>query len=86
MPVEGGVCGAGVGAYPEIDRSEKTKTTGQFGNLTGNGLIFEKVTGQRVAAVAASVAAVAASNVGLYSQTNCMSARACTQNTRRGRV
>jgi hypothetical protein len=31
----------------------KVKTTGQFGNLTGNGLIFEKVTGQRVAVVAA---------------------------------
>ena len=48
----------GVGTYPKIDRSETSKTTGQFGNLTGNGLIFETVTGQRVAAVAASVAAV----------------------------
>ncbi len=28
------------------DSSEKSKTTRQFGNLTGNGLIFEKVTGQ----------------------------------------
>ena len=52
-----------MGTYPEIDRSEKSRTTGQFGNLTGNGLIFEKVTGQRVAAVADSVAAVATSNV-----------------------
>jgi hypothetical protein len=43
---------AGLGACPEMDRPEKSKTTGQFGNLTGNResdrqcLIFEKVTGQ----------------------------------------
>ena len=41
-----GICDPGPDTYPKIDRSEKSKTTGQFGNLTGNGLIFEKVTGQ----------------------------------------